>query len=736
MNRRLSKIARGPGIKVNISSVSVKPSIRRPAHIFHNQALDNYWREKMDNKYLVDLGMRSRFPQHVQSPSHYNTFPNFVQGPQTLPRQQQEDRGYFHSLPPQNVRRTPQRQSSLNPPFPTTDITLATPSPPTVVSAGFQPSYQARHQDQISDLQKLQPPAERIGVTVESVRTGPYTYPLRTDPKPHYGTDNFANKGQGHSLDRFVYRQKPGAFGSQHQTAGITHVQQEDYLNSLPRNRGISHSQPPAARFPTSTAESLAATTYTKHDQGAFPPPLLQQQNGGGFYKSSTDSHINAPNVQTNAANLRGEQHSTQSLPGFQSYTLQQIPSSSRLGGHHQSPAGGGIRTPVSGGSGNFSAQRGYTQPTQTWNSANGGRIGSPVSVKVGSQRGSVSADSDAGQSSGNFPRALSPSTTGSEQHTPVIHNFSHPNVYAATGNTSVTSPVPDVSQTDVVPVPALQSTPLRDTQRVAPFSEFPSQKPTTTPGFDNWALGNFQHNMMANPGDQLKAMEENMKRMQKHMEEQFKNFNMNNPPSMAIPEGFPPMLEPMKILPPPSAGITGISEPLVPGVPTPVPNFTSQPTNYSDSSRSDFTPVGYSTPSSTLTSRSSNMAPLPAGSLHPGMDTMELNRCIQDTPDGKKQLQLRFDMQDFKPEEVSVKKDKNKLEVHAHHEEKEPNRVACKVFHQQYHLPKNVRLAKMEYAMDPEGTLTVRSPVKPRHNVKFEEGQKLEQTKLIHPQQ
>ena len=92
--------------------------------------------------------------------------------------------------------------------------------------------------------------------------------------------------------------------------------------------------------------------------------------------------------------------------------------------------------------------------------------------------------------------------------------------------------------------------------------------------------------------------------------------------------------------------------------------------------------------------------------------------------------------MQDFKPEEVSVKKDKNKLEVHAHHEEKEPNRVACKVFHQQYHLPKNVRLAKMEYDMDPEGTLTVRSPVKPRHNVKFEEGQKLEQTKLIQPRQ
>ena len=671
----------------------------------------------MENKHLSHITTPNKV-QHMQIPSYYNQHVNYNQGSQPI-GQQQYHGGQFNSLPNQEVQRRgdshgkdfvqysqhyPQRHSSLNPPFPTTDITFTTYSPPTA-SAAHKPSYQGRHQDQITNLQKLQPPgggpADRVGGGME--RGGLHTYPPRNEPKQYHASDNPVNSGIGqvHSLDRYNYQTKPQTFVNQ-QHNRPNHVQ--DFSNSLPT---VGLSQPPAV-FPISLdspARHLAATVNTKHDHGGFP----QQQNGGAFHKN-TDSHINAPSVQTNA-NLRGEQQYTQSISGSQRNTPQQPDSSARTTA--------GIRNE----SGNFTNNRGL--PNQSWDSVNGsgGRIGSPVSVKVGSQGSSVSGDSDT-----NFPRASATSVAGNN-HTPVIHNFSPSSVY---NDTSI-SPVPSVSSTSV----GSNSTGSTNFAPVLPFNTYLSpQKPTGDHSFDNWGFGNFHNNMMANASDQMRAMEENMKRMQKHMEDQFKNFNMNNPTTMVPPDGFPPMMDPTKIMPPPpNIGVQGINEPLIPGVPTPVPHFNSQQPSGGFASITSAPPNGQSTPVSTITSRSSTSA-LPPGSFHPGMDTMELNRCIQDTPDGKKHLQLKFDMQDFKPEEVSVKKDKNKLEVHAHHEEKEPNRVACKVFHQQYHLPKNVRLAKMEYAMDPEGTLTVRSPVKPRHNVKFEEGQKLEQTKLIHPQQ
>ena len=661
----------------------------------------------MENKHLSHITPPNKV-QHLQNPKYYNQHQNYNPAQRTVSPQQFQG-GQFSSLPNQELHRRgdyqvkdyvqyphnyPPRHSSLNPPFPTTDITFTTHSPPTI-SAAHNSSYQGRHQDQVANLQKLQPPGVRSpleGVAGGGVdRGGLHTYPPRNESKQYYASDNLLNRGKGqvHSLDRYNYQQKPQTFVNQQHT-GQKHVQ--DFGISLPRVGGLS---PPQAGFPISldsSARHPTATVYTKHDHGGFP----QQQNGGAFHKN-TDSHINAPSVQTNA-NLRGEQQYTQSIAGAQNNTSAEL-DSSRLRDLH-----GGITNPV-GDSGNFSS-RGLQN--QSWDSVNGsdGGIGSPVSVKVGSQGGSLGGSSDT-----TFPRAT---TVTGHNHTPVIQNF--PSVYNDTS----------VSRVSSISTSSLGS---NTSAPVLPFNTTLSpQKPSGDQSFDNWAFGNFHHNMMANASDQMKAMEENMKRMQKHMEEQFKNFDMNNPPSIAPPEGFPPLMDPTKIMSPQK----GINEPLVPGVPTPVPNFTSQPSGFAAITGGPSS--SQSAPVSTMTSKPSTA--LPPGSVHPGMDTMELNRCIQNTPDGKKQLQLKFDMQDFKPEEVSVKKDKNKLEVHAHHEEKEPNRVACKVFHQQYHLPKNVRLAKMEYDMDPEGTLTVRSPVKPRHNVKFEEGQKLEQTKLIQPRQ
>lgn len=102
-------------------------------------------------------------------------------------------------------------------------------------------------------------------------------------------------------------------------------------------------------------------------------------------------------------------------------------------------------------------------------------------------------------------------------------------------------------------------------------------------------------------------------------------------------------------------------------------------------------------------------------------MDTPDhFDNCIREDKDGKKQLKLHLDMKNFTPEEIKVKKEKNKLEVHAHHEEKEPNRVSCRVFHQQYVLPQDVRITKLDSKIAADGTLTVESPIKPRHRVKI----------------
>ena len=109
-----------------------------------------------------------------------------------------------------------------------------------------------------------------------------------------------------------------------------------------------------------------------------------------------------------------------------------------------------------------------------------------------------------------------------------------------------------------------------------------------------------------------------------------------------------------------------------------------------------------------------------------------QIDRYITEKSDGKKELKLHLDMHEFHPDEVSVTKDRNKLEVHAYHEEKKPTKVTCKVFEQKYSLPKSVRLSKMESKFDGMGTLTVKSSIKPRQNVTFAEGKDLEQLQML----
>ncbi len=114
------------------------------------------------------------------------------------------------------------------------------------------------------------------------------------------------------------------------------------------------------------------------------------------------------------------------------------------------------------------------------------------------------------------------------------------------------------------------------------------------------------------------------------------------------------------------------------------------------------------------------DMTSFPAGiTSHPD-DMKKTARTVQTGPDGKKEIKLSLDMHEFQPDEIRVRKDRNKLRVHAYHEERDDNRMSCKMFQQNYCLPKNVRVTKMESVVDKDGTLTVKSSLKPKLNVTF----------------
>ena len=234
--------------------------------------------------------------------------------------------------------------------------------------------------------------------------------------------------------------------------------------------------------------------------------------------------------------------------------------------------------------------------------------------------------------------------------------------------------------------------------------------------------------NIMENMNQQMRTMEENMQRMQQHMEQSFRNFNLGGTMSP------PPMINSMATLPRMPNMFPKVQDFSHGTLPRGRPN-TNQ---HMIAQRQNSCPVQGSPPSPSQSSTTGSIyvkGPQPniiacspqhspvTGKMmpSPGFITPDpMGSCITEGNDGKKQLKLQFDMHDFKPDEIKVKKDKNRLEVHAHHEEKQPDRISCRVFHQQYDLPKDVRLTKLNSSVTPDGYLTVESPVKPRHRVKF----------------
>ncbi|KAL3095335.1 hypothetical protein niasHS_007434 [Heterodera schachtii] len=83
----------------------------------------------------------------------------------------------------------------------------------------------------------------------------------------------------------------------------------------------------------------------------------------------------------------------------------------------------------------------------------------------------------------------------------------------------------------------------------------------------------------------------------------------------------------------------------------------------------------------------------------------------IKDESDGKT-LRLRFDVAQYRPEEVTVKTVDNRLLVHAKHEEKTPSRTVYREYNQEFMLPRGTNPEQISSTLSTDGVLTVEAPL------------------------
>jgi len=83
----------------------------------------------------------------------------------------------------------------------------------------------------------------------------------------------------------------------------------------------------------------------------------------------------------------------------------------------------------------------------------------------------------------------------------------------------------------------------------------------------------------------------------------------------------------------------------------------------------------------------------------------------IRDETDGKT-LRLRFNVKDYRPEEVTVKTVDNRLLVHAKHEEKGNNRSVFREYNQEFMLPRGTNPELITSTLSTDGVLTVEAPL------------------------
>jgi len=94
-------------------------------------------------------------------------------------------------------------------------------------------------------------------------------------------------------------------------------------------------------------------------------------------------------------------------------------------------------------------------------------------------------------------------------------------------------------------------------------------------------------------------------------------------------------------------------------------------------------------------------------GHFHPKLDHPNMIE-----KDGKNVMELKFDVQNFKPEDINIKTKDNVLEVHAKQENNSDNAKVFKEYRRQITLPVGTVLEDMTSVLSPEGILTVEAPI------------------------
>jgi len=94
----------------------------------------------------------------------------------------------------------------------------------------------------------------------------------------------------------------------------------------------------------------------------------------------------------------------------------------------------------------------------------------------------------------------------------------------------------------------------------------------------------------------------------------------------------------------------------------------------------------------------------------HPQLDQIK-SPLITDDSD-QKTLRLRFDVAQYRPEEVTVKTVDNKLLVYAKHEEKSPTKSCYREYNQEFLLPRGTNPELITSSLSTDGVLTVTAPL------------------------
>lgn len=95
---------------------------------------------------------------------------------------------------------------------------------------------------------------------------------------------------------------------------------------------------------------------------------------------------------------------------------------------------------------------------------------------------------------------------------------------------------------------------------------------------------------------------------------------------------------------------------------------------------------------------------------LHPRVSNMNMDKSERKTSSDKDCFEVCIDVQHFKPEEISVKTEKNSILVHAKHDEKQDEQgFILREFTRRYELPKGLKAEDVVSSLSSDGILSIK---------------------------